>query len=228
MSNIDLSTISQTSVPMLRIDLDLANSARGSHKDEHANTVNNKTGDSHSRDGTGVISDFKSTGADKRVESVEQKVIDELEKRDREVRAHELAHQVVAGSLAQGGPSFKLERGPNGKFFAVSGSVSLDVSKESSPEETVAKMQTIRKAALAPANPSAKDRSVAADAAAKEAEARRELIQEEAEEVEDLNNVTNVKNTFEGVKIGTAGEGSNTSGSPEVTKLAGGTIDTFV
>ena len=228
MSTIDLSTINQTSVPRSRVDLDLVNSASGRHKEENADTVNNKVEDSDAREGIVVIDDFESTRADNKVERVEQKVIDALEKRDREVRAHELAHQAVAGSLAQGGPSFKLERGPNGKFFAVSGSVSLDVSEESSPEETISKMKIVRKAALAPANPSAKDRSVAAGAAAKEAEARRELMQEGSEDVEDLNSVTNGKNSLKNIKIDQTEGSSNSSGLSEVTKLAGGIVDTFV
>jgi hypothetical protein len=46
-------------------------------------------------------------------------------------------------------------------------------------------MQTVRKAALAPANPSGQDRSVAAAASAKEAQARQELQAEKTSEQKD-------------------------------------------
>ena len=50
------------------------------------------------------------------------------------------------------------------------------------PEATIDKMQTVKRAALAPAEPSAQDRAVAARAEAEEAKARSELRQQSAEE----------------------------------------------
>ncbi len=97
----------------------------------------------------------RDTGADTR----------ELATTDREVRAHEAAHLAAAGGLAQGGASFDTVRGPDGRPYAIGGEVSIDVSPGRTPEETIAKAQQIRSAALAPADPSAQDYRVAAQAA---------------------------------------------------------------
>lgn len=105
-----------------------------------------------------------------------------LEQRDKEVRAHERAHVAFGGGLVRGGAHFDFERGPDGQRYAVSGHVSIDTSREASPEETIRKMERVKRAALAPAQPSAKDRAVAAQAASTEVEARAELRQEQAEE----------------------------------------------
>ena len=102
----------------------------------------------------------------------------ELKQRDAEVRAHEQAHLAVAGPHARGGASFSFVRGPDGAAYAVAGSVGIDLGKERTPEETIAKMQTVRRAALAPLNPSAADRSIAARASVLEARARQELMAE--------------------------------------------------
>jgi hypothetical protein len=117
--------------------------------------------------------------AEQRVEEAQHRAelaeIRSLERRDAEVRAHEQAHAAVGGGYA-GSPSYDYEAGPNGKKYAVSGEVSIDVSAEDTPQETIQKMQTVRAAALAPAEPSSQDRKVAAEASQKLAEARAELI----------------------------------------------------
>lgn len=89
----------------------------------------------------------------------------ELRVIDRRVRAHEAAHLAAAGALAQSGANFTMVRGPDGRSYAVSGEVSINVSPGRTPEETLAKAQQIRAAALAPARPSTQDFAVAAQAA---------------------------------------------------------------
>ena len=92
------------------------------------------------------------------------KELTELKARDREVRAHEQAHQSVGGQYA-GAMSFTYERGPDGAQYAVGGEVSIDVSPvEGDPQATIEKMRVVRAAAMAPAQPSAQDRAVAARA----------------------------------------------------------------
>ncbi len=106
----------------------------------------------------------------------EEKLIQELRATDREVRAHEMAHQAAAGGLSKGGPTFEYQSGPDGQRYAVSGEVQIDTSGVSgNPEATLQKAQQIQRAALAPAQPSAQDRSVAVAAAAMAAEARAEI-----------------------------------------------------
>ena len=52
------------------------------------------------------------------------------------------------------------------------------------PEATIRKMEQVKRAALAPSNPSAADRQVAAEADAKIQQARQEKREQEAEERE--------------------------------------------
>lgn len=103
--------------------------------------------------------------------------IDALRQRDRTVRAHEQAHQIAGGAHA-GAPTYIYATGPDGRRYAIGGSVPIDVSSASSPEATIAKMLQVRRAALAPQNPSAADRAIAARANLHLAEARREVMSE--------------------------------------------------
>lgn len=109
----------------------------------------------------------------------EQREIDELERRDAEVRRHEQAHLAAAGPYATGGPSYEYEIGPNGRRYAVGGHVDVDTSEISgNPEATLRKAETIRRAALAPADPSGQDHAVAARATQMAASARAEIGRE--------------------------------------------------
>jgi len=111
----------------------------------------------------------------------EQAQLRKLKKRDAEVRRHEQAHKAAAGSTASGGPSFEYETGPDGKRYAVGGEVQIDTSQVSGDAQaTIDKMQQVRRAALAPGNPSAQDRAVAAQAQAAERKAQAELRKERA------------------------------------------------
>lgn len=117
-----------------------------------------------------------SAGPFTQLSTEQQKVVDKLKQRDTEVRRHEQAHLTAAGPYASGGPSFTYQKGPDGRTYATGGEVPIDTSAVSGdPEATIIKAQTIRRAALAPAEPSAQDRSVAAAATKLETEARREI-----------------------------------------------------
>lgn len=110
------------------------------------------------------------------LEPEEQEQVKELEKRDAEVRTHERAHQSAGGAHA-GGASYTYQRGPDGKQYAIGGEVSIDISPvDGDPAATIAKMQQVQRAALAPATPSGQDRRVAAQAAQLERQARSELM----------------------------------------------------
>lgn len=111
----------------------------------------------------------------------EQDAVRELERRDREVRAHEQAHAAAAGSLAAGGPQYEYQVGPDGKRYAVGGHVDIRLGKGRTPEETLRIAQQAQAAAMAPVEPSGADRAVAAKAAALEAEARREIQADRSE-----------------------------------------------
>lgn len=85
-----------------------------------------------------------------------------LQRSDRQVRAHEMAHVAAGGSLVRSGASFSYAIGPDGQRYAVGGEVAIDTSPGRSPEETLDKAAQIRAAAMAPADPSPQDRQVAA------------------------------------------------------------------
>lgn len=111
---------------------------------------------------------------EKQQEQAEAREVKELKARDQEVRTHEQAHASVGGQYA-GSPQYEYETGPDNKQYAVSGEVSIDVSEESTPDKTIDKMQQVRAAALAPAEPSAQDYKVAAEAQQTAQRARAEL-----------------------------------------------------
>lgn len=105
----------------------------------------------------------------------EQQQVRELQARDQEVRAHEQAHARVGGQYA-GAPRYEFVTGPDGRRYAVSGSVSIDVSPvPGDPEATANKARTVQRAALAPAEPSGQDRRVAQEAGELLREAQREV-----------------------------------------------------
>ena len=64
------------------------------------------------------------------------------------------------------------------------GEVSIDISEESDPKATIQKMQIVKRAAMAPAEPSSQDYKVAATATQKEQQARAELNKQSATEPE--------------------------------------------
>jgi hypothetical protein len=99
-----------------------------------------------------------------------------LQARDADVHAHEQAHMAAGGSLVTGPASYTYERGPDGKQYAVGGEVSVDTSAVAgNPRATLAKAQQIQAAALAPADPSSQDQSVAGQAQAMAAQASAQL-----------------------------------------------------
>ncbi len=125
-----------------------------------------------------------------------------LEERDREVRQHEEAHKAAAGAHARGGPNYVFQVGEDGKQYAVGGSVQIDTSKEDTPEKTISKMQTVIAAAKAPAEPSAQDIKVAAQAAQTMQDAREELAEKRRTEKEDTSpEKEKVDTAYKGAKM---------------------------
>ena len=105
-------------------------------------------------------------------------VVQALQARDREVRAHEQAHKSVGGALA-GAVSYTYQSGPNGQRYAVGGEVPIDASPISGdPAATIRKMNIVRAAATAPIDPSAQDLRVAATASRVLAQAQKDLLAE--------------------------------------------------
>jgi len=106
-------------------------------------------------------------------------MVRQLQSRDTTVRAHEAAHIAAGGGVVTGGPTYSYQKGPDGRNYAVGGEVGIDSSPVAgNPQATITKMETVKAAALAPAQPSATDLSVASAATQMQAQARIELYRQ--------------------------------------------------
>lgn len=98
----------------------------------------------------------------KKKEQEVQQVIQQLKSRDLEVKNHEQAHLAAGGQYVTSGANYVYQTGPDGNRYAIGGEVGIDTSPvPGSPEATLLKAQQIQSAALAPAQPSTQDYSVA-------------------------------------------------------------------
>ena len=168
--------IEEDRVSLSPASLSLANDASKTGEAENEEEENT-TGQTGSKQ-TGPKTDLE-------LSEEERRILNELRTRDAEVRAHEQAHLSAAGPYANGAPKFEFQTGPDGKQYAVGGEVSIDTSPvPGNPEATARKAQTIKRAALAPRDPSGQDLAVAAQAAQLEVQARQEAKAEKAEENE--------------------------------------------
>ncbi|RMF63347.1 MAG: hypothetical protein D6746_03000 [Bacteroidetes bacterium] len=115
-------------------------------------------------------------GTQEKLSPAEEEQLRKLKKRDAEVRAHEQAHLMAAGPYAQGPPKYEYQTGPDGKRYAIGGSVKIDTRPvPGDPQATIQKAQVIQRAALAPKDPSPADRRIAREARRMEMKARQEL-----------------------------------------------------
>lgn len=139
-------------------------------------TVNTKT----SMDAVTTVLSSQNSATTKPDEK-EQAEIQRLKERDAEVKKHEEAHKQAASGIFTVGPKYSYEVGPDGKRYAVSGDVQIDIAEVSgNPEATIKKAQQIRRAALAPAEPSAQDKIIAAKATQMELKAKNEINESKA------------------------------------------------
>lgn len=125
--------------------------------------------------------------------------VDELKKIEREVIAHEAAHQAAAGEFG-GGVSYSYTQGPDGKSYITGGEVPIRLKQGSTPEETLRNMQQVQQAANAPADPSGQDRQVAAKAAAIAAKAKAQISRHEDSD-SDSDNSEHFAKVAEGTPI---------------------------
>src|SRR5215475_8868130 len=115
-------------------------------------------------------------GAPQELETTARRALESLRQRDQEVRLHEQAHLLAAGPYAKGAPSYTYQTGPDGQRYAIGGEVPIDLSAvPGNPQATLQKALTIRRAALAPTDPSEADQAVAAQATALAAQAQQQL-----------------------------------------------------
>lgn len=120
----------------------------------------------------------------------------ELKSVDTRVRAHEAAHQ--SGAAASGGASFSYKKGPDGVMYAVGGEVPVRIETGSTPQESIANLQGVIATALAPADPSPQDISIASKARVMMMKAQQELAQEIQEKMRNSSSYAqNAKSEYE-------------------------------
>lgn len=93
---------------------------------------------------------------------------------ENKVKAHEQAHKAVGGQYA-GGISYDYKQGPDGKQYVVGGEVPIQAPEGKDPEDSIRIMEQVRRAALAPTDPSPQDLKVAASATKKIMESTNQL-----------------------------------------------------
>lgn len=123
---------------------------------------------------------------EKRLAPQEEAAVSRLRNREQSIRAHEAAHQAAAGPYALGGARFVYQLGPDNKLYAVHGEVRIDSNPiPGDPQATLQKADVVKRAALAPGNPSAADKSAAARADRMAAAALQEISARAREELRE-------------------------------------------
>ena len=151
--------------------------------------------------------------------------IEQLKARDQEVRVHEQAHASTGGQYA-GAPQYEFTTGPDNKRYVTDGEVSIDVSEAKTPEETLKKMEQVRAAALAPAEPSSQDLKVAAEASQKATEARSEIAKGQADVDSTESTQGSVNEAANPQEVGTvAGTGTNPQSETSVDRATDSVAD---
>jgi hypothetical protein len=108
----------------------------------------------------------------------ERRELQTMERNDRAVRADELSQRAAAGGYADG-TRVRYQVGPDGRRYAVDSQVTFDTTPvPGDPGATLRKMEVVSRAATAATDPSATDRSAAAEAQQLMRQARAQLAAE--------------------------------------------------
>lgn len=138
--------------------------------------------------------------------TIDEKIeVAELRAIDAKVRAHEAAH--MSGSAASGGASFTYAKGPDGIMYAIGGEVPVRIQTGSTPQETITNMQGVIATALAPADPSPQDISIASKARMIMMQAQQEFAREIQEKM--ANSDAYVENALKRFEENSNGDSEN-------------------
>lgn len=185
------------------------------------NNADNSSGDKTSSTKNNTQNNDKNAGQKNigELSLEEQRIVSELQAADTNVRAHEAAHMAAGGGLTSPA-SYTYERGPDNKMYAVAGEVGISTSEGNTPQESLNKAQTIRRAALAPADPSPQDLKVAAQAASMEMSARAQIMQEKmAQNSQNPNNSNETSAGNSTVNSNTNSAGNSNVNSTENSRI---------
>lgn len=112
-------------------------------------------------------------------DSGRQRIIEQLKSRDKEVRSHEASHSISPELVKIGSAQFDYTIGPDGKAYATGGRVTLSTGSAMTPEEALSKAEALKKASMAPGEPSTKDFQALNAAVAMEFEAKNRIYSED-------------------------------------------------
>lgn len=110
-----------------------------------------------------------------------QRVLSKFKEKDAQIKAHEQSHAANAPTV--GGISYNYQQGPDGKMYAVGGSVRLDVSMPQDPKSAELKLEQLKKSALSVDDPSGADMTIAS-----QANLNKMLLQQKEEDETNANN----------------------------------------
>lgn len=87
------------------------------------------------------------------------RVLEKFKNKDAEIRTHEQVHASIGHTTAP--ISYSYQQGPDGKMYAVGGSVRLETSIPDDPKAAAFKLDMLQKAASAPSHTSGADNTIA-------------------------------------------------------------------
>lgn len=148
--------------------------------------------------------------------------ISQLKQREQEVITHEAAHKAVGGQYT-GGVSYTYTTGPDNKRYIDGGEVSISTPSTNDPHEALRMAEQVKRAALAPADPSSQDRSVAASATQKAANARAEISKLAREQAAEKREASQAEKAEKAEESGTekTGKAADSSGNKDSNKSSG-------
>ena len=121
------------------------------------------------------------------------------------------ATSAATSDTLSGGASFTYQKGPDGIMYAIGGEVPVRIQTGSTPQESLTNLQGVVATALAPADPSPQDISIASKARVMMMKAQQELAQEIQEKINGTDSYTqNAKNEYE-KNSNTASEDTNSA-----------------
>ena len=100
-----------------------------------------------------------SNGANNYDEQDFARVLEKFKNKDAEIRTHEQVHASIGHTTAP--ISYSYQQGPDGKMYAIGGSVRMDTSIPDDPKAAVFKLDMLQKAASGPTHMSNADGAIA-------------------------------------------------------------------
>lgn len=114
----------------------------------------------------------------------DRELLQRLKQRDAMVRRHENSHMMAAGGQAAGMPTYTYQTGPDGRNYAIGGSVDISIMTTGDHEADARRAGKAARAAMAAGEPSAADMETAAKASSMQGRAARRAMETYAAQAE--------------------------------------------